>query len=109
MNAAELIEGLLAGDTGPSNWREAAICQQTDPDAFFPEPGSSPAVTRQVCAVCQSCSVRINCLEWALARDERYGIWGGLTRTQRVQIAKQRTQSRHHQPEHQTQPVAEVA
>src|SRR5262249_49151687 len=34
--------------------------------------------------------VRAECLEWALARDERFGIWGGLTEAERREIGKAR-------------------
>ena len=60
---------------GPLAWQQHALCAQTDPEAFFPEKGGS---TREAKAVCQACQVREECLEYALANDERFGIWGGL-------------------------------
>jgi len=56
------------------SWQERALCAQTDPEAFFPEKGGS---TREAKRVCLSCEVRAECLEYALAHDERFGIWGG--------------------------------
>ena len=38
---------------------------------------------RRAKAVCASCPVRVECLEHAIAVDERYGIWGGLTQDER--------------------------
>lgn len=34
-------------------------------------------------AVCEGCSVREECLDYALENNERYGIWGGLTDAER--------------------------
>lgn len=34
-------------------------------------------------AVCETCTVRSQCLEFALANDERDGVWGGLTAKER--------------------------
>ncbi len=53
-------------------WQERALCAQTDPEAFFPEKGGS---TREAKRVCMSCEVRAECLDYALAKDERFGIW----------------------------------
>ncbi len=58
------------------SWRDAALCAQTDPDAFFPEATGSVRVQRAVCA---RCPVRAQCLADALDNNEPYGIWGGLT------------------------------
>ncbi|MDO5728164.1 MAG: WhiB family transcriptional regulator [Actinomycetaceae bacterium] len=67
-------------DDGPLAWQERALCAQTDPEAFFPEKGGS---TREAKAVCASCEVRGECLEYALENDERFGIWGGMSERER--------------------------
>jgi WhiB family redox-sensing transcriptional regulator len=61
-------------------WQEQALCAQTDPEAFFPEKGGS---TRQAKQVCRNCPVRAECLAYALAHDERFGVWGGLSERER--------------------------
>lgn len=66
-------------------WQERALCAQTDPEAFFPEKGGS---TREAKRVCMSCEVRSECLEYALAKDERFGIWGGLSERERRRVKK---------------------
>ena len=66
-------------------WQGLALCAQTDPEAFFPEKGGS---TREAKKVCQSCEVRVECLEFALAQDERFGIWGGLSERERRRLKK---------------------
>ncbi|MFC5938266.1 WhiB family transcriptional regulator [Corynebacterium choanae] len=61
-------------------WQEYALCAQTDPEAFFPEKGGS---TRDAKRICQKCSVRDECLEYALATEQRFGIWGGRSERER--------------------------
>jgi WhiB family redox-sensing transcriptional regulator len=33
--------------------------------------------------------VAVECLEWAIETDEIFGIWGGMTRRERVQLVKE--------------------
>lgn len=70
----------------PPHWTELALCKETDPESFFPEKGGS---TREAKKVCKACEVRAECLEYALANDERFGIWGGLSERERRKL-KQR-------------------
>ena len=81
---AWLIEGDLY--PGSPEWQERALCAQTDPEAFFPEKGGS---TREAKKICLSCDVRDRCLEYALAHDERFGIWGGLSERERRKLKRQ--------------------
>lgn len=75
-HADELLDGPLA-------WQHRALCAQTDPEAFFPEKGGS---TREAKGICASCEVQAECLEYALANDERFGIWGGLSERERRRL-----------------------
>jgi WhiB family transcriptional regulator, redox-sensing transcriptional regulator len=72
-------------DEGPLGWQERALCAETDPEAFFPEKGGS---TREAKKVCTSCEVRSECLDYALANDERFGIWGGLSERERRKLKR---------------------
>ena len=72
-------------DEGVLSWQDRALCAQTDPEAFFPEKGGS---TREAKRVCTSCDVRAECLEYALANDERFGIWGGLSERERRKLKR---------------------
>lgn len=72
------------------NWRDDAACLQANRDLFFPV-GSGGAVSvqvRQAKAVCRQCPVQARCLEWALATDVAYGVWGGLDESERRQITR---------------------
>ncbi len=44
------------------------------------------AITAEAKAVCSGCCVRAECLDYALAADERHGIWGGMTPEERQEI-----------------------
>lgn len=68
------------------SWQERALCSQTDPEAFFPEKGGS---TREAKKICTGCEVKVECLEYALANDERFGIWGGLSERERRRIKRE--------------------
>ncbi len=67
------------------DWKDRALCAETDPEAFFPEKGGS---TREAKKVCVSCDVRAECLDFALGNDERFGIWGGLSERERRRLKK---------------------
>lgn len=73
------------GNPAELSWQERALCAETDPEAFFPEKGGS---TREAKRVCLSCEVRSECLEYALAHDERFGIWGGLSERERRRLKR---------------------
>ena len=75
----------ISAEEGALGWQERALCAQTDPEAFFPEKGGS---TREAKRVCASCDVRGECLEYALAKDERFGIWGGLSERERRELKR---------------------
>ena len=77
------VEHMLTPDD--DLWQEKALCAQTDPEAFFPEKGGS---TREAKRICQGCEVRDACLDYALAKDERFGIWGGLSERERRRLKR---------------------
>jgi WhiB family redox-sensing transcriptional regulator len=79
--AAKRLLAALYGDLG---WQERALCAQTDPELFFPEKGGS---TREAKRTCARCEVRAECLDAALANDERFGIWGGNSERDRRKLA----------------------
>lgn len=72
---------------GFPEWWDRGLCSQTDPDAFFPEKGRP---TRDAKRICNRCEVKAECLEYALARKERFGIWGGLSERQRKTLLRKR-------------------
>ncbi len=81
------ITGLLGIglEADAQSWQERALCAETDPEAFFPEKGGS---TREAKKICTGCEVKAECLEYALANDERFGIWGGLSERERRRLRR---------------------
>jgi WhiB family redox-sensing transcriptional regulator len=75
----------VLGDQEHEEWQDRALCAETDPEAFFPEKGGS---TREAKRICSGCEVRAECLEYALAHDERFGIWGGLSERERRKLKR---------------------
>ncbi|NGO74802.1 WhiB family transcriptional regulator [Streptomyces sp. YC504] len=68
-------------------WHEDALCAQTGPEFFFPEPGSSVSEAKRICF---SCAGRAACLDYALTHDERFGVWGGLSEKERHALRRTR-------------------
>lgn len=76
---------ISAAGAEDQQWHDQALCAQTDPEAFFPEKGGS---TREAKRICTGCEVRSECLSYALANDERFGIWGGLSERERRRLKR---------------------
>ncbi|MER5884785.1 WhiB family transcriptional regulator [Streptomyces sp. NPDC001941] len=70
---------------GELSWQEDALCAQAGPEFFFPAPGSS---TREAKMLCNACEGRVACLEYAMAHDERFGVWGGLSEKERESLRR---------------------
>jgi WhiB family redox-sensing transcriptional regulator len=90
VNVTDFIQFVQAEDSG-QRWQERANCLGVDPDLFFPERGAS---TREAKAVCRGCEVQAECLEYALAHGEKFGIWGGLSERERRRVRRQRALER---------------
>lgn len=86
--AGKVIE--LASLSSEVVWQDGANCLGVDPDLFFPERGAS---TREAKEVCRGCTVRSDCLEYALVNGEKFGIWGGRSERERRRLRRQRAQA----------------
>ncbi len=68
-------------------WMKQAACLGLDPSLFFSEMDIDGQDTRVNTAgareVCRSCSVRMECLMSAYENREEFGIWGGVTPSER--------------------------
>ena len=84
---AEYLRFDVEGVADVPDWKSHANCMGVDPDLFFPERGMS---TREAKEVCRGCVVREDCLEYALANGEKFGIWGGLSERERRRIRRAR-------------------
>lgn len=66
--------------SGDLSWMDAALCAQTDPDAFHPGKSESSTDAKRTCA---ACDVITECLAYALADPSLEGIQGGTTQRER--------------------------
>lgn len=73
-------------------WRSFARCHGLDPEIFYPI-GDDENAAAEARSVCSPCPVREACLEHALTRREKHGVWGGLTERERRRILRRRRRS----------------
>ncbi len=66
-------------------WAEYARCAGVDPDVLFPVPGQTTGPAK---AFCRACPARSQCLEWALETQQKHGVWGGMTASQRRRLRR---------------------
>lgn len=88
--AAQVLRDLRPGmyeDPSEGAWWEDAACQGTDNDTFYPDKGGS---IRDATRLCRVCPVVDACLNWAITRNERHGVWGGMSTQQRDRISGNR-------------------
>jgi WhiB family redox-sensing transcriptional regulator len=81
--------------TGNLDWQRAGLCRGEAGRDFYPPSGGERKRQRiareaRAKAVCAGCPVRIQCLDYAVASGERYGVWGGLTSDERPGGAQRR-------------------
>ena len=67
-----------------------ARCRDRDADTWFPD-GESDRRSDPARRVCLTCPVRDDCLAFAMEAKVRYGIWGGMTSSQRERIRRGHT------------------
>lgn len=74
-------------------WMDDAACKDADITLFYdPEDERPEYRVRRIeaaKAICHTCTVRLQCLSTALANDEPFGIWGGLTAAERHAVARE--------------------
>jgi WhiB family transcriptional regulator, redox-sensing transcriptional regulator len=70
------------------SWQPVALCRGSHSHLFFPPSTAERKEERErremrAKSICNVCPVNSECLEYALTIREPYGIWGGLTETER--------------------------
>ncbi|WP_433364235.1 WhiB family transcriptional regulator [Streptosporangium sp. CA-115845] len=88
-------------------WQDNALCRGESLALFFgadkerqPE---RDIRERQAKEICSRCSVRTECLSYALSRPERHGVWGGLNEEERA--SERRREARRTAPTPPTSPA----
>jgi len=68
-------------------WRADAACSGRNPNVWYPD---SRIGLRDAMRVCAVCTVKTECLEYALEEGEVHGVWGGKTETERRLLLRRR-------------------
>ena len=66
-------------------WIDKVACKPEQMDLFFSELKSKVAKAK---AICDTCPVKAQCLEFALSDEIEFGIFGGVTPSERKAMAK---------------------
>jgi WhiB family transcriptional regulator, redox-sensing transcriptional regulator len=77
------------------NWQGRAACKGRNARLFF-GPDGEKGQDREIReakakAICASCPVRAQCLDYALRNSIKHGVWGGLNREERTRERRRRT------------------
>ena len=76
-------------------WQARAACRGPQAAVFFPPTHAERKEEKQARetrakAICSTCVVRRDCLEYAIRIREPHGIWGGLNEVERKQVLERR-------------------
>ncbi len=87
-----ILASSLALGAADYDWRDDALCRDTDPALFFPVGTTGNALVQidHAKATCGECSAAKDCLDFALDTNQDSGIWGGLTEEERRVIRRKR-------------------
>ena len=76
---SDLIPNII--DDDPS-WRLDAKCASEPVENFYIKEGLKGVQSKKhidnAIAFCQNCLVKIECFQYAVNNNERYGVWGGV-------------------------------
>ena len=80
------------------DWQRSAACRGEHAVNFFPPTHFERkdlrlARERVAKAICRTCPVAAECLEYAISSREPHGVWGGLNEVERRQLIERRTMS----------------
>jgi WhiB family redox-sensing transcriptional regulator len=73
-------------------WQNEAACMNQDTELFFTPDSSAPGAQVEnldtIRRMCAGCPVLSECFEHSV-RHEQYGVWAGLTASERARIRKE--------------------
>ena len=76
------------------DWQARGLCRGTDQSVFFgpddPRESRAARLRRLMAAkrLCAQCPVLKVCRDYALANEEEYGVWGGLSEAERKRLIR---------------------
>lgn len=79
-----------------TGWRDRGACLHEPPELFFPIGTVGPAALQLAEAkrVCAGCTVRDDCLQWAMSLNVEQGVWGGLSEDERRSLRRRTARDR---------------
>lgn len=81
------------------SWQDRAACRGMNAQLFFGPDGERwqdrEIREAKAKAICASCPVREQRLDYALLNSIKHGIWGGLTNEERTRERRRRTRRPH--------------
>lgn len=76
------------------DWQLHGLCRGQNSEVFYHPDGERGRARAQrenrAKAICASCPVINNCREHALNVEEPYGIWGGMSESERMNLLRKR-------------------
>lgn len=80
----------ITSSVSGEDWRVSAACRDSDPDLFFPIGNTGPAIEQiaSAKAICETCDVQIDCLNFAIETNQDSGVWGGTDEEERRKLRK---------------------
>ena len=77
-------------------WRDRAACWGQEPELFFPDGNTAPALlqTEEAKAVCLRCEVVEACLKWAMGSGQETGVFGALAEDERRALKRRNARAR---------------
>lgn len=81
---------MLTTPTITTDWRTVAACRDSEPNLFFPVGTTGPAIKQieEAIAICNTCMVQEDCLQYALETNQESGVWGGYAEDDRRRLRK---------------------
>lgn len=63
-----------------AEWTDRAVCKLYPMHVFYPD---VPHADQKAKGICEGCSVRKECLDFAIDTRQEHGIWGGMNTRER--------------------------
>src|SRR5947209_2878886 len=100
MSTMSHVRPVSGGPAHPDAWLHRAACRALPTELFFPAGELDDKAVEQAEEaknVCAGCPVQGACLEFAIATNQPYGIWGGANASERRSLRRRRQAERRRQ------------
>lgn len=79
------------------DWRKLGACRGQDPNTYIPEKRDKKDTKHYDKSICDSCVVKPDCLDFALANRAKKGLWGGTVPKERDKMYRWYLGEREHE------------